>query len=75
MPTSLTNGIIQTESAEIYGTAKVKLWRRSYNAAPPKIDVNNKYREQILEDKKYRNLPIKIPETESLEQVRVADQD
>ena len=58
-------GLNKSETAEKYGDAQVKLWRRSYDVAPPKLEKYD-YR-YPGNDKKYENLDEEqLPLSESL---------
>ena len=59
-------GLNKAETAEKYGEAQVKLWRRSYNVCPPALTEDDK-RNPALQDA-YKNIDKKnLPLTESLE--------
>jgi 2,3-bisphosphoglycerate-dependent phosphoglycerate mutase len=46
-------GLNKAETAEKYGEAQVKIWRRSYDVAPPLLDETDKRNPALLEQ--YRN--------------------
>ena len=54
-------GLNKSETAEKYGEAQVKIWRRSFNVAPPLLEVNDD-RNPALQDQyrceKGENLPL-----------------
>ena len=59
-------GLNKSETAEKYGEAQVKIWRRSFNVAPPALDVDDPRNPQLQEQ--YRNeKDEKLPLNESLE--------
>lgn len=59
-------GLNKAETAEKYGEAQVKLWRRSYVVCPPKLDPTDKRNPALQEQ--YRNIDSnELPLTESLE--------
>lgn len=58
-------GLNKSETAEKYGEAQVKVWRRSYDVPPPELKVEDKRAPQ--NDPKYRRVDKKaLPLTESL---------
>lgn len=58
-------GLDKAETAEKYGSEKVKIWRRSYDVPPPALDVNDE--RYPGKDQRYGDLdPKDIPLTESL---------
>lgn len=59
-------GLNKAETAEKYGEAQVKLWRRSYNVCPPALSEDDKRNPALQEA--YKNIDKKnLPLTESLE--------
>ena len=59
-------GLNKAETAEKYGEAQVKLWRRSYNVCPPALTEDDKRNPALQEA--YKNIDKKnLPLTESLE--------
>lgn len=59
-------GLNKAETAEKYGEAQVKLWRRSYNVCPPALAEDDKRNPALQEA--YKNIDKKnLPLTESLE--------
>lgn len=60
-------GLNKAETAKIYGEEQVKVWRRSFDTAPPPMEKNHKYYKCIAEDPRYKNIdPRDFPNTESL---------
>lgn len=58
-------GLNKEETAKKHGAEKVKLWRRSYDVGPPKMDSDNPYSNK--EELKYKNIAkAMIPMGESL---------
>ncbi|QSR89398.1 2,3-diphosphoglycerate-dependent phosphoglycerate mutase [Methylacidiphilum caldifontis] len=58
-------GLNKSEMAKKYGEKQVLLWRRSYDIAPPKLDINDPSHPRF--DPRYRDLsPEEIPSAESL---------
>jgi len=58
-------GLNKSETAEKYGEAQVKVWRRSYDVPPPELTLDD--RRAPHNDPKYRNVDKKLlPLTESL---------
>lgn len=58
-------GLNKAETAQKYGEAQVKIWRRSYGIQPPALDKNDKRFPGF--DPKYKDLkPNELPLTESL---------
>jgi 2,3-bisphosphoglycerate-dependent phosphoglycerate mutase len=58
-------GLDKAQTAERHGADQVKIWRRSYDVAPPPLDLSDKRHARF--DPRYRSLkPEEIPATESL---------
>lgn len=58
-------GLNKAETAEKYGEAQVKLWRRSYDTPPPALDAADERHPRF--DPRYASLtPDQLPATESL---------
>jgi 2,3-bisphosphoglycerate-dependent phosphoglycerate mutase len=58
-------GLNKAETAEKYGSEKVKIWRRSYDVPPPALDENDE--RFPAKDRRYSDMSKKdIPFTESL---------
>jgi 2,3-bisphosphoglycerate-dependent phosphoglycerate mutase len=63
-------GLNKSETAERYGDAQVKIWRRSYATPPPPLEPTSPY--PPAQDPRYRDLPPEVlPATESLADVVV----
>lgn len=59
-------GLNKSETAEKYGEDQVKIWRRSFDVKPPKLENNDERRAQ--NQPMYRNIdPSLLPDHESLE--------
>ena len=58
-------GLNKQQTAKKFGEEQVKIWRRSYDVRPPKIDSHNKFNQK--KDPRYHG--IKVPEAESLKDV------
>lgn len=58
-------GLNKQQTAKKFGEEQVKIWRRSYDVRPPKIDSLNKFNQK--KDPRYHG--IKVPEAESLKDV------
>lgn len=58
-------GLNKKQMAKKFGEEQVKIWRRSYDVRPPKIDAKNKFNQK--NDPRYKG--IKVPEAESLKDV------
>ena len=43
-------GLNKNETIKKYGHKQVKIWRRSFSIAPPKIDINHPYKNKIHSD-------------------------
>lgn len=58
----------RVETVEKYGEERALIWRRSYDVAPPAIQLNNPYYETIVYDDRYAIEPGRenIPKCESL---------
>jgi 2,3-bisphosphoglycerate-dependent phosphoglycerate mutase len=58
-------GLNKAQTAERHGAEQVKIWRRSYDIAPPPLEVNDQRHPRF--DPRYKSLePNDIPSTESL---------
>lgn len=58
-------GLNKSEMAEKFGEAQVKIWRRSYDAPPPALELNDERHPRF--DPRYASLkPNELPATESL---------
>ncbi len=58
-------GLNKTETAEKYGYEQVKIWRRSYDVSPPRMDKNNDAHPS--KDPQYSHIePTLLPSSESL---------
>lgn len=58
-------GLNKAETAEKFGEAQVKLWRRSYDVPPPALDLTDERHPRF--DRRYADLtPEQLPATESL---------
>ncbi len=58
-------GLNKAETAEKFGEAQVKIWRRSYDVPPPALDLDDKRHPRF--DPRYASLmPEQLPATESL---------
>ena len=58
-------GLNKAETAEKFGEAQVKIWRRSYDVPPPDLDLNDERHPRF--DPRYASLsPEQLPATESL---------
>src|SRR5215204_5731911 len=58
-------GLNKAETAEKFGEAQVKLWRRSYDVPPPALDLDDERHPKF--DPRYASLsPEQLPATESL---------
>jgi 2,3-bisphosphoglycerate-dependent phosphoglycerate mutase len=58
-------GLNKAETAQKFGEAQVKLWRRSYDVPPPALDLNDERHPRF--DPRYAGLrPEELPATESL---------
>ena len=59
------SGLNKKETAEKYGDEQVKIWRRSFDVRPPKMEEDNPY--NSLKYPAYRNVdPAEVPMCESL---------
>ena len=59
------SGLNKKETAEKYGDEQVKIWRRSFDVRPPKMEEDNPY--YSLKNPAYRNVdPAEVPMCESL---------
>lgn len=58
-------GLNKSETAEKYGEAQVKIWRRSYDVPPPALELDDERHPKF--DRRYATLtPEQLPATESL---------
>jgi 2,3-bisphosphoglycerate-dependent phosphoglycerate mutase len=58
-------GLDKAQTVEKHGAAQVKIWRRSYDIAPPPLDANDKRQPRF--DPRYANIDSsQLPATESL---------
>ncbi len=58
-------GLNKAETAEKFGEAQVKIWRRSYDIPPPALDLSDERHPKF--DRRYASLPPEqLPATESL---------
>jgi 2,3-bisphosphoglycerate-dependent phosphoglycerate mutase len=58
-------GLNKAETAQKFGEAQVKIWRRSYDVPPPALDLNDERHPRF--DPRYASLtPQQLPATESL---------
>jgi 2,3-bisphosphoglycerate-dependent phosphoglycerate mutase len=58
-------GLNKSETAEKFGEAQVKIWRRSYDTPPPALEMTDKRHPRF--DPRYASLtPEQLPATESL---------
>ena len=60
-------GLNKSETAEKYGEDQVKIWRRSFDIAPPKLSANDERHPKF--NSKFKNLDIDLPVGESLKDV------
>lgn len=60
-------GLNKSETANKYGEKQVKIWRRSYDFPPPRIDENDKRHPK--NNKKFSNINNSLPNGESLKNV------
>lgn len=59
------SGLNKKETAEKYGDEQVKIWRRSFDVRPPKMEEDNPY--NSLKNPAYRDVdPAEVPMCESL---------
>ncbi len=56
-------GLNKTETAAVHGEAQVKIWRRSYDVAPPPLEPGSEF--DFSRDRRYAGAD--LPNTESLE--------
>jgi 2,3-bisphosphoglycerate-dependent phosphoglycerate mutase len=60
-------GLNKAETAQKYGEAQVKIWRRSYSTPPPTLELDDPRHPRF--DRRYANLtPDQLPRTESLKE-------
>lgn len=57
-------GLNKAETAEKHGPDQVKIWRRSYDIAPPPLGKGSVY--DLSNDPRYKSLGVDVPATESL---------
>src|SRR5512147_1294738 len=58
-------GLNKAETAQKFGDAQVKIWRRSYDVPPPALELNDERHPRF--DPRYASLtPAQVPATESL---------
>jgi 2,3-bisphosphoglycerate-dependent phosphoglycerate mutase len=58
-------GLNKAETAEKFGEAQVKIWRRSYDVPPPSLELSDERHPRF--DRRYKDLkPEELPATESL---------
>jgi 2,3-bisphosphoglycerate-dependent phosphoglycerate mutase len=58
-------GLNKAETAEQYGDAQVKIWRRSYDTPPPELELDDPRHPRF--DRRYASLtPDQLPKTEAL---------
>src|SRR5215510_2339695 len=58
-------GLNKAETAEKFGEAQVKIWRRSYDVPPPALELDDQRHPKF--DPRYASLtPVQLPATESL---------
>ncbi|XP_029453119.1 bisphosphoglycerate mutase isoform X2 [Rhinatrema bivittatum] len=65
-------GLNRAEMALNHGEEQVKIWRRSYDVAPPPIEESHPYYREIYTDRRYTCCDVpreKLPKAESLKQV------
>ncbi|XP_030070966.1 bisphosphoglycerate mutase [Microcaecilia unicolor] len=65
-------GLNRAEMALNHGEQQVKIWRRSYDVAPPPIDESHPYYHEIYTDRRYTCCDVsheKLPKSESLKEV------
>ncbi|XP_061085423.1 bisphosphoglycerate mutase-like [Conger conger] len=65
-------GLNRAEMAAVHGERQVKVWRRSYDVAPPPIEPSHPYYAEIYEDRRYGACDVPagaLPRAESLKQV------
>tara|TARA_B100001287_G_scaffold275511_1_gene283288 strand:+ start:634 stop:1374 length:741 start_codon:yes stop_codon:yes gene_type:complete len=60
-------GLNKSETAIKYGEDQVKIWRRSFDIAPPKLSANDERHPKF--NPKFKNLDIDLPVGESLKDV------
>ncbi|XP_022170714.1 phosphoglycerate mutase 1 [Myzus persicae] len=61
-------GLNKSETAAKYGEEQVQIWRRSFDTPPPAMDTDHAYYDQIVNDPRYKDEPLKeeFPMFESL---------
>ncbi|HSY08691.1 MAG TPA: 2,3-diphosphoglycerate-dependent phosphoglycerate mutase [Steroidobacteraceae bacterium] len=63
-------GLNKAQTVDQHGEAQVKIWRRSYDVAPPPLDANDKRHPRF--DPRYANIDFsQLPATESLKDTLV----
>jgi len=60
-------GLNKSETAKKYGEDQVKIWRRSFDVAPPQLEINDIRHPKNIS--KFSNLQCKLPVGESLQDV------
>lgn len=60
-------GLNKSETAKKYGENQVKIWRRSFDIPPPKLEIND--RRHPKNNSKFSNLECELPLGESLKEV------
>jgi len=61
-------GLDKVATAEKYGDAQVKVWRRSFDVPPPAMEADHEYYKTIREDPRYADMKDdEFPAAESLE--------
>ena len=60
-------GLNKSETAKKYGEDQVHIWRRSYDIAPPLLDIDDKRHPKFSE--KFKNIETELPIGESLKNV------
>ena len=69
---ALLTGMNKDEAAAKYGEDQVKIWRRSYDTAPPAAPIDNIYNPENPNNQlglDTRDFPFPLPDTESLKDV------
>ncbi|XP_014373362.1 bisphosphoglycerate mutase [Alligator sinensis] len=65
-------GLNRAEMALNHGEEQVKIWRRSYDVAPPPITESHPYYNEIYNDRRYKSCDVpedQLPRAESLKEV------
>ena len=60
-------GLNKSETAKKYGNDKVLIWRRSFETAPPSLNLNDK-RHPKFDELYKKNDPLQLPNSESLKE-------